>query len=391
MKGSIRRRGKDARRWTLVFDASRVNGQRKQQWVKFEGTKREAEARLRELCGQVDGGQYIIGKETLGDFLDLWLERIRARVMTETGSANDREKAPNTYFTYERHVRIQIKPVLGKKVLSKLTSLDIERAIDAWRAMPNGKLADKRLSGRTVFNLYTTLDAALNKAVAWQRIKANPCRNVEPPEKGSSQISALAVDDFMGLLVALQERDLFVPCLFMALAGVRRGEALGMQRSAVDLTDGVAYIGQQVARMLDGSLGLKRPKTKRPRTVTLAPELVYALGLHLAKTKGDLVFPRPGTVSLWNPTTFSTALRDASASIGVVASSQRIRRVFSTMSNRQEGVARKAVAEIMGHSGEINLRHYDDVNLADKRSVTDSVGAAVSRLLAERGLTLEKH
>jgi integrase len=352
--------------------------------------RREAQARLRELCGEVDDGQYIIGKETVGEFLDLFLERIRARVMIESGRVNDREKAPNTYFTYERHIRIQIKPVLGKKVLSRLTSLDIERAIDAWRAMPNGKLADKRLSGRTVFNVLTTLNAALNKAVAWQRIKANPCRYVEPPEKGSSQISALPVDGCMELLVALQERDLFVPCLFMALTGARRCEMLGMQRSSIDLTDGVGQIEQQAARMLDGSLGLKRPKTKRPRPVTLAPELVYALTLHLAKTKGDLVFPRPGTVSLWNPTTFSTALRDAGASIGVTASSQRIRRVFSTMSNRQEGVARKAVAEIMGHSGEINLRHYDDVNLADKRSVTNSLGAAVSKLLAEQGLTLEK-
>ncbi len=43
----------------------------------------------------------------------------------------------------------------------------------------------------------------------------------------------------------------------------------------------------------------------------------------------------------------------------------------------------------MGRSDEINLRHYDDVSLADKCSVTDLVGASVSRLLAERGLTLE--
>jgi len=390
MKGSVRRRGKDPRKWTLVFDASRVNGHRKQQWVTFEGTKREADAKLRELCGEVDDDQYVIGKETLGEFLDLWLERIKARVMTVSGSANDREKAPNTFFTYERHVRIQIKPILGKKVLSKLTSLDIERAIDAWRAMPNGKLANKRLSGRTVFNVYTTLDAALNKAVAWRRMKANPCRSVEPPEKGSSQISALPVDDFMGLLVTLRKRELFVPCLFMALAGLRRGEVLGLERESVDLVDGIAYISQQDGRMLDGSLGLKRTKTKHVRRVTLAPELVYALELHMSKTEGNLVFPRPGVGGLWNPTTFSTALRDAGASVGVKVSSQRIRRVFSTMSNRQ-GTARKAIAEIMGHSGGINLRHYDDVNLADKRAVTDLMGASVSKLLAERGLTLEKH
>ncbi len=70
MKGSIKQRGKDPKKWTLVFDGPRdAAGKRKQQRVSFEGTFRNAQAHLRKLCAEVDEGRYISSRETVAEYL----------------------------------------------------------------------------------------------------------------------------------------------------------------------------------------------------------------------------------------------------------------------------------------------------------------------------------
>jgi hypothetical protein len=69
----------------------------------------------------------------------------------------------------------------------------------------------------------------------------------------------------------------------------------------------------------------------------------------MAKTPGKLLFPKPGTTEPWLDTTFSSLLRDAAKAAGVTASSQRLRRVFSTTGGKS-GVARSVLAKVLGNS-----------------------------------------
>lgn len=80
-----------------------------------------------------------------------------------------------------------------------------------------------------------------------------------------------------------------------------------------------------------------------------------------------LLFPKPGTTEPWLDTTFSSLLRDAAKAAGVTASSQRLRRVFST-TGRKSGVARFVLAEVLGNSERVNEAHNDDVDAEDARA-----------------------
>jgi len=326
LRGSIRRRGKNPRKWQLRFDMVRADGSRKMHEEAFEGTEEEAQARLRRYLTEVDEGRYIAGKETVAEFLTFWLARVKAKAANP-----DVDCAPNTWRTYERHCRVHIIPALGDKPMKKLGVLDVEMAIDQWRK------AD--LSKASIFNVFTTLRAALNQAVKWDRLRVNPCLKIDKPKKGNSQISPLVLEDFAKFVVALNEKNLFVPALFLALTAVRRNEMLGTYKDDVDLAEGTVFIERQQMRDLEtNAIGVGPTKTGRRPIVPLPPELITALADHMTKTRGKLLFPKPGTTEPWLDTTFSSLLRDAAKGVGVTASSQRLRRVFST-TGRKSGVA----------------------------------------------------
>jgi hypothetical protein len=69
MTGHLRRRA-DA--WAIVVDLPRgVGGKRRRKWRTFKGTKRQAQAELTRLLGEINKGEYIEpSKETVGAYLN---------------------------------------------------------------------------------------------------------------------------------------------------------------------------------------------------------------------------------------------------------------------------------------------------------------------------------
>jgi hypothetical protein len=55
----------------------------RQQWVRFVGTRKQAEMKLNDLVGEAHHGQFIeSSKVTLGDRLDQWLDNPCGRILT---------------------------------------------------------------------------------------------------------------------------------------------------------------------------------------------------------------------------------------------------------------------------------------------------------------------
>ena len=104
--------------WNIILALGRgADGKHKQKWVRFHGTRKQAEQKLTELTGEVQRGEFVEpSKTTLGEWLDKWLEMaIRPRC------------APNTYSTYFRIMKVHLKPGLGHVLLQQLTPLHVER------------------------------------------------------------------------------------------------------------------------------------------------------------------------------------------------------------------------------------------------------------------------
>jgi hypothetical protein len=105
MRGSIKRRYKGS--WSLILDLGRekdpVTGleKRKQKWVTFHGTRKQAEKKLTDLLGDANRGEFIEpSKRTLGDWLTEWLDK----------AITPPKKRIRTYTLYKHVIERQLKP-----------------------------------------------------------------------------------------------------------------------------------------------------------------------------------------------------------------------------------------------------------------------------------------
>jgi len=81
---------------------------------------------------------------------------------------------PKTYTSYSQLLRIHILPALGAVPLAKLDPPRVQRFL-------NDKLAEGRLSARTIQYLHPVLRAALGQAMKWRLVSVNVATLVDPP------------------------------------------------------------------------------------------------------------------------------------------------------------------------------------------------------------------
>lgn len=171
-------RSNRAKRATSPWAASHLwvsNGQRKRH-LTYHATKREAEAKLAEVIGDVQSREYIAPRDghTLSEVCDAYLKSLEVK---ETTAA-----------TYASQIEMYIRPLLGHRIAKDLTRQHIEafaarlreplegdflQIKAARRAETNGGSASdwvKRMSGmptgaRTVSAVLTQLTMVLNYAV----------------------------------------------------------------------------------------------------------------------------------------------------------------------------------------------------------------------------------
>ena len=145
MKGHIRKRGDS---YQLIYELPRgADGRRRQERRTVHGTKREAEAKLREILTALDRGDHVTPtKETVGAFLERWLETY-ASIRTSLRTQRD----------YRGIVRRYLAPSLGHMVLATLRPDDVQSLYS--------DLLDRGLSARTVLHTHRLLSEALSHAV----------------------------------------------------------------------------------------------------------------------------------------------------------------------------------------------------------------------------------
>jgi integrase len=127
--------------------------------------------------------------------------------------------------------------------------------------------------------LHRVLRQALEQAVQWQILARNPANTVKPPKIERRQMDVLDTDDTAALIEAARSYSVFVPILFGALCGLRRGEIAAIRWRSVDLAAGQIAI---VASTEQTRAGCREKETKsgRCRTVALPEMLIEELRRH---------------------------------------------------------------------------------------------------------------
>jgi integrase len=128
--------------------------------------------------------------------------------------------------------------------------------------------------------IHTIIGRALREAVAWDRVVRNAARAAQPPGAAQAQGPEMRTWDgpTLARFLELVKDDRHYPAwLFLATTGCRRGEALGLRWSDVDLDVGKVVLRQTVTSIAYEVRIAPRTKSGKPRTVELDRPTVVAL------------------------------------------------------------------------------------------------------------------
>jgi integrase len=250
-EGSIRKRPNG----TWEARISLPNGKRKSLYGETRG---EVQAKLKAAQRDLDNGLDLsAGKQTMGQFLDRWLEDVaKSRVR------------PKTHHSYAQLVRLHLKPELGHIPLTSLTPQHVQ-------AMMTRKTA-AGLSPRTVQYLRALLRCALKEAVKWSLVGRNVATLVDPPRSVRKPVQPLTAEQARHFLDTTRN-DRLGPLFHVAITtGLRQGELFGLRWEDVNFDAGTLTVRHALQR-IDGEPKLVEPKTALSRrTITLPVSAITA-------------------------------------------------------------------------------------------------------------------
>ena len=177
---------------------------------------------------------------------------------------------PRTHDSYQNSIVTHVLPVIGAIPLQKLQPADVDRLMAALKA--------KGLSPTTSLQVYRILSKALKDAIRRQLFYRNPCQAVEPPHPGRYEVEAPEMDTVQRVLGQAKGSPYHTLFTFMAMTGVRRGEALALRWANVDLERGVASIVESLQRLPGKGVTVQATKSAAGRRgIALDPGIVALL------------------------------------------------------------------------------------------------------------------
>jgi integrase len=251
-EGTAPRKRPDGR-WQIDLRYLDTDGTHKRTTV-YGKTQAEARAKARAVRKRAELGQPVRDtKDTLGTFAREWI--------TTALAASERKASTKDMNASVTRNQI-VSSALGGTPLDKVTP----RAVEGWLV----ELRARGLAESTVRIAYDLLSAILNTAVRDGALGRNPVAAVQRPRVTRREAGYLTPDQVRSVLSAAQSTR-FAP-LFELLVntGLRRGEALALQWSDVDLEAGTLRVRGTLARVA-GELVVTEPKTANSRhTVPLS-------------------------------------------------------------------------------------------------------------------------
>ena len=238
---------------------------------------------------------------TLGEWLDRWLAEYK-----------DGTIRPGTLEGYRNYIENYIKPQLGGKQVSLITTQDVQRMYR--RLKSGGRVREdvdgsKRLSDSTVRHIHTMLHGAMKAAVQAHIIPKNPTENATAPKLNYKPMQVLNEQELDTFLQAVQKDDIWRDFFYTELmTGLRRGEICALMWRDFDAKAGTLGISRTLHSKGQGIYALGDTKTSQGNRTIILPESVAAL--LRARKKNSIsqwIFPQPTSPEL--PVNPGTAYR----------------------------------------------------------------------------------
>ncbi|MGH9025171.1 MAG: tyrosine-type recombinase/integrase [Acidimicrobiia bacterium] len=414
MRGSVVRKG-DRYYVKIELDPDPATGRRRQKWHSGYHTKREAERARVDLLSKLDRGEYVEpSQQTFAEFLEEWLRAIeptlrpstfdsyarnmRNHVIAHVGSvrltkidagtlnglyayllANGRRRPSRTGRGYSAEVidralelRTEGLTLAGTAERLRAESPEADHITKdtlacLLRRHVNGDAGGigAQLDRRTVNYVHTIVHRALKDAVRWGRLARNPADAADPPRGGQKSDGVYSWDaatlrEFLAASSASDDRFHALWAL-LATTGMRRGEALGLRWSDVDVDAGRLRVMQTIIQVRS-KVTVGEPKTARGRRpIALDAGTIAVLREHRRRSLEErmlvgpdfdergLVFHHPDGSCL-KPDAVSAAFVRRVRRAGVPPLTLKgLRHTWATLA-LERGIHPRVVQERLGHS-----------------------------------------
>jgi integrase len=415
MRGAVVKKG-DRYYVKIELDADPATGRRRQKWHSGYRTKREAERARVDLLSKLDRGEYVEpSHQTLADFLEEWLRAIeptlrpstfdsysrnvRNHVIAHIGSvrltkvdagtlnglyahllASGRRKPSRTGRGYSPDVvdrALDLRAdgltlaATAERLRAELAEADhitkytLACLLRRQAVAGDGDGSGAHLDPRTVNYVHTIVHRAFKDAVRWSRLARNPADAADPPRGGQKSDGvhswdAATLREFLAASSASSDR-LHPLWVLLATTGMRRGEALGLRRSDVDLDAGRLRVVQTIIQVRS-KVTIGEPKTARGRRpIALDGGTVAVLREHRQRSLEErmlvgpafedrgLVFHHPDGSCL-KPDAVSAAFVRRVCAAGLPRLTLKgLRHTWATLA-LERGIHPRVVQERLGHS-----------------------------------------
>jgi integrase/predicted RNA-binding Zn-ribbon protein involved in translation (DUF1610 family) len=385
MRGHVRHRGEErAGSWEYIVDIGMAAAQRclacdKRLWIerrpqescpKCGGTLKETEERRRAIKGgfatqkecQAAMNKLLVAveehnysaptKASVKDYLTKeWLPAVKSTIR------------PTTYNSYVQHVECHIVPHNGSVKLQKLSGSQVN-ALYAKLAETGRKDGKTGLSTMTIHHVHACLHKACKDAVRWGHISRNPLDAADPPRKkgdGTKEMKTWTKEQLKAFLDSVAGDRLSPLWHTIAMTGMRRGEALGLRWSDVDLENARLSVRRALVPV-SREVVVSEPKTvKGRRVIALDPGTVEVLKAQAARQLDEqndwdaawvetgLVFMQENGAAL-DPESVTRYFRQAvKRSLLPSIRLHDLRHTHATLA-LQAGIHPKVVSERLGHA-----------------------------------------
>ena len=222
---------------------------------------------------------------TLGQWIDKWLDEHKSGIIR-----------PSTLTSYKRYSESYIKPRIGHRKLTQITSREIQEMYNSLKhegRINSNEEMGTELANSTVRSIHMLLHEALDGAVREGLIPRNPTDGTTIPRLQKTEKTVLLESQIERFMKTIENDEVWHDLFFMELmTGLRRGEICGLKWNDIDEKNRILHVRKTI-RYAKKQLIVGETKTNEGnRKIVLPASVMDMLMKRKEKSISEWIFPK---------------------------------------------------------------------------------------------------